>query len=285
MVRFFSSKKCISAVISLSLLMLVSVFSFYYLYGWFDLFKSDLEIKVDAKNFDENFEILEVSVDSIRLRNNFANDLTLNNIKIDDIECDFAWGSVINNGVVDVRIGNCTQNLQSLQNYGVSVFTNYGIKNEYEIIRNPITSQLIVKFVNGPCDFSSGYIRLFGLSDLDNAHAELSGSSLYTYNACIRHVEYTLGTSSEGNFVNLFYLTEMNNSAIWTNKSSILVEPINWFNVSLSSSGGSFDYIISSTSPGLNYACLAAIDVDNIMGSHIGTCTSSMPDKIWLKLE
>jgi hypothetical protein len=34
-----------------------------------------------------------------------------------------------------------------------------------------------------------------------------------------------------------------------------------------------------------DYICLAKIDEDNVYGSHIGSCDSSvMPDKLWVKL-
>ncbi|MBN2880861.1 hypothetical protein JXM83_02300, partial [Candidatus Woesearchaeota archaeon] len=120
--------------------------------------------------------------------------------------------------------------------------------------------------------------------DFENGHAEIPTSSLYTYSVCARHLDYNIRTESLGNFINLFYLISMNNSAVWTSQSSIYEEPSSWLNVDISSDGGVFSYQINVTSPGVDYVCVASIDKDDVYGSHIGDCSSSLPDKLWVRL-
>jgi hypothetical protein len=142
---------------------------------------------------------------------------------------------------------------------------------------------LIVLFQFGACDFINGYTRLYGLTDLESAHVDVDGSS--TYNVCVKHVDYNLTDSGYVNNVNLFYLYPDSNSAIWTQTGSRYSgEPPFWYNVSLSSDK-TISYIINSSSMAAqNYSCIGKIDEDNIYGSHMGDCSSSHPDTLWVKL-
>jgi len=202
------NNKAIGPVISIILLMLVSTTTIFLLDDTIQLYKDNLELLKHSKTIDRDFEISKVIGTSIFLNNNFKNNLKINYIKIGNRVCVNPKNITINKGYIVVDIGGCTLNLGQVA-IDVSVYTDYGVKSEYEILRDSLTSSLIVVSQMGPCDISSGYVGLFSLTDFNNSHAGTYLSS--TYNICIRHLDYTLGTSSSGNYVNLFYLTDFNN--------------------------------------------------------------------------
>lgn len=275
-------KKAMSQVIVLALLILSFTLASVYLLNWFNIKKSDVEIIFETGNFERRVEIDKVDGTFLYVENDFRDGLQLLQIVINDSDCNVA-SSLINRGYVAIDIGTCTLGLEESTAYEVKLITNMGVKSEYEILRS-VAQLFTIRFQTAACDFSSGYVRLYGLSSLDNAHAEIPSSSLYTYSACAKHAQYQIGTASSGNFTNLFYLTETNNSMIWIDKGSIYQSPAEWFNISISYSGGNFSYVINTTAPDSDYVCAGSIERDDVYGSHIGDCRSSMPDKLWVKL-
>jgi hypothetical protein len=279
-------RRAISGIIATLLLLLASIGFYMISANWFDNFTNDLELDVKKPVLKQNLKVMEVDGSSLYIKNNFKDNLHLNSIEIGDNVCDI--GNVnIGRGYVNVDIGNCTQGFLSLDVKEVKIFLDEGIIVESEVLRNTVGSSgnaLMVKFEMGPCDFGAGYIRMFGLTDLDNAHVDIDGSS--TYNVCFKHPNYTLSFGLGGSVTqDLFYLIGKNNSAVWTDKGSILEVPSQWEDVILSSNGGVFDYQINSVQPSLEHICIGSIDLDNVYGSHYGDCNSvDLNDKIWVKL-
>lgn len=270
----------------ISLLLVVTVLRFIYINDWFYVYKSDFEQKVEAKNFQQEIQIQKVDGTYIFLNNNFANNLEISSILIGDKEC-LNSPKTINKGIAQIDIGGCTENLGTLL-YNVKIISDSGILVESEVIRNPVQGSFILTYVNGFCDFSSGYIKILGLSGFDNAHVEPANYNNYTYNLCARHLNYDpLGTSNSGNFQRLLSLTDVTNSAVWINKTLINQTPAQWYDISISSSnGGVFSYNVTSTDLSYSgYKCVGKIDRDDNFGSHMGDCSSSLPDTIWVKLE
>lgn len=275
-------KKGLSSIVGISLLIFVSVLSFIFLRSWFFEYESEFMVLISSKKIGDEFTITKVDGTQIFISNTYADNLKINSIKINNTECiNRQW--VINKSNINIDIGSCTAGLLNTKPYQIVITTNYGVINENEYVRNSNSGPFSINFMFGACDFASGYVRLYGLTDIDNAHAEIDGSS--TYNLCIKHLDYNLGTSSSGNFVNLFYLTSQNNSAVWINKTSIYQAPSSWYNVSLSSTAGVWSYVVNSSDMGsLGYTCIGKISRDDIYGSHIGDCSSTLPDTLWIKL-
>ena len=277
----YKSKGVVGIIVTM-LLLLVCVGTFIYIQSWFVQYKSELGTKVRTGNFKEDFEIQKIEGTYIYFKNDFRDNITIRSVKIGGKEC-FAKNLEIDEGFGRFDIGGCTMSLDNSEVYDVMVLTDEGVKSEADMIRNPVTNSLIITEEFGECDFASGYIRLFGMSGTQNAHADIDGS--YTYSICARHLDYTLSMSSTGSYVTLFYLTQTNNSAVWTDQSSIYETPSTWHDVSISSSGGTLDYAINSSDmSNQDYVCVGAINEDNVYGSHIGDCDSSMTDKIWIRL-
>lgn len=277
-----SKKKAVSPVLVMILLLLASVLIYSQVAGWFQGFKSDFEVGINSEDFYRTVEVEKIDGTSIYVRNDFRDNLGIESIKIGGVECNIG-NTNLSKGLQTLDVGNCTAGLQNITAYDVVLVTSHGVKQEKEIIRNVIEDLFLVSFSSGACP--SGYTKIYGLSDSDNAHAELANSSSYSNNLCIRHLSYTLGTSTNGNSQTLFYLTEENNSAVWTTQDSIYEEPSTWYPVAISSSGGTFSFSIAETAPGIGYECIGAIDQDDVYGSHIEYCSGDLTDKLWLKLE
>ena len=275
-------KKAVSGVITTGLLLLFSIAAFVVLQNWFYEYKSDLNVKIEIKDFKGNVEILKIDQTTLYLKNDYKNDLLIKSIKIGSRVCEVN-DIIVDKGIVQIDIGACTYNLEGTNLNDVRIVTTDGVLSEYEMIESPLDRLFVVSEQFAECNFASGYIRLFGLTDIDNAHVDIDGTS--TFNICVRHFNYTLGTVSSGNFVNLLYVTEQNNSAVWIEKDSILIPSAQWYNISLSSSGGAISYVINSSDMIADgYSCIARIDRDDVYGSHAGTCDSSLPDALWFKI-
>lgn len=285
MLSKFHSKNAITGLVAVSLLMIVSVLSFMYLQGWFYTYKSDFEATISSKDYDRNLEVVKIDGTYIYVKNDFKEGLELKSITIQGKECILS-NRTIDKGLKKIDIGGCISGFAHLSAYEVSITSDYGIKVEKELIRNIIDNSLIVNFQVEPCDLSSGYIRLYGLTGLDNAHADVDGSS--TYNVCARHLDYTLGKSCSGIYSTVFYLGDVNNSQVWIDNSTAAPEPFagyyDWQQLCLSSSGGTVSVDINSTAPNSNYVCAGSLDRDDYNGAAAGNC-DVYSDKIWIKVE
>lgn len=275
-------KKCLSGVVAISLLMLASTVFYFVAFDSFQDVKSNFEVLIASKNLEENFEINKIEGTKMYVQNDFKNDLILNSLSIGDRVCYLNNYSIdIGSAVVD--IGGCTYGLEEIKPYDIKLVTDYGVYDNYEVLKDPLDNSLIVSYQFEECSFAMGEVRLFGLTDIDNAHVDIDGSS--TYNLCVRHLDYDLSLGVSANSQDIIYLIGENNSAVWTRKDLVLVEPSSWVDVVLSSSDGVFNYQINSTQPDFDYVCLGSIDRDDVYGSHMGDCDSTLPDKIWIRLQ
>lgn len=280
---FLRSKKGLVPLIMIILLLLVSVILFLYLKGWFSEYKQTVEAKVTQdSDLSRDIEILRVEGSTILVRNLYADNLTLQQVIVGGKTCSIPQ-TTINRGVVSIDIGACTAALQDYQAYSVSLVTSAGIKKEEEIVK--ISRPFTVLFQNSACDFSSGYVRVYGMSDIDQAHAQLSTQSGFTYNVCAKHINYTLSVTPGSNNVTLFYLINASNSHVFRTKASVYQVPAQWYPIYLKSSGGTFTSVVAASAPDETYQCFGAFDLDDVYGSHVGDCSSTMPNKLWVKLQ
>lgn len=288
--NYFTTKKGLIPIVVISLLTVVSILAYFYMYEWFLGYETNQEFKIERKNLERNLEIVKVNGNLVYLQNNVGENLEVSSISIGGKDCALNETQFLSEGLNTVNVGLCTQGFNEADTKDVAVTTQYGIDLESQVLLAvplAINGSLIVDFKVGICDYASGYIRLYGLSGINNSHAEISSSNRYTYNVCIKDLNYNLGTLSTGNFVNLFYLNADNNSMVWTNKSSVITPQTNWFNVSISTIlGPLWDYQISNLDlSSSGYSCVGKVDLDNIYGSHIGDCSSNYNTTLWLKLD
>ena len=278
------NKKAITPYVSIVLLLLVSILAFSVMYKWLIAEGGEKEIILSEENIKRTLKVIRVEGNTLYLQNNWPGNITVGNISINGVSCAIS-SQVISQGLTEIGIGVCTQGLNASQVYTVAVFTNKGVIAEPEYLFSVVTNGLIFNYNIGACDFSSGYIKLFGLSGLNNSHLENSTSSLYSYNACAKHTSYTLGVSGSGNYINLGYLVNSNNSMFFTSQANTFQPVSNWHNLTVSSSGGTFEINITPVSLGSqNYSCIGKFDRDNTYGAHFGDCYSSHNTTIWIKL-
>lgn len=279
----YFNKKAISGVIVVVLLLVVGIVSYIYLQNWFVTYKSDIDVKINSKDISKSLEIIKIESTDMLLKNDYVDNLIISSIKIGGTEC-INKNYEVDIGLAILDIGSCTVNLESVKAYDVAIITDYGIYNGVETIRAPVTGPLVVRFIMGQScgGLGSGYYRLYGLTGLDNAHADTDGSS--TYSLCLRHLDYNISASGYAFSNDAFYLNEQNNSAVFTSQGSILVNPSQWFPATISSNGNVDVVVNSSDMTSSGYSCIGKIDEDNVYGSHIGDCSSGHADGLWLKI-
>lgn len=286
---FFLNKNKFAQVnlIIVVLVLGISIFSVFYLNNWFLTYKSNLEVSMQENNFKSDFMISKIDSERIYFKNNYADGIEVKNIKIGELECSFENNTLLNVGEESVVINNCIENeTNNLKIYEVIVVTNLGVYHTNQIIRKDLFTFDVV-FKSGLCNL--GYTGLFSLTDIDNAHAGVYGTT--TYNVCAKFGVLILKNINPSNFVNLFYLLNDSNSHVWLNKSDVIIpqNEENWINISFSINSNDYgiNYTISSLNlSNLGFKCIASIDIDNIYGAHIGNClSSSYTDKLWLKIQ
>lgn len=277
------NKRGLSGIVVILFLLMVSTGFYIVLSGWFDRFSDEMKVEYNSPDFYNSIEISKIRGTDLYVKNDYKDNLLIDSILVGETYCNILPVE-IDKGNAVIDIGSCTSGFNELSPVDISLITSSGVYNQVQVLEDPVNNSLIVKYVMGSCDFANGYIRLFGLTDLDNAHIEIDGSS--TYSVCVKDLDYILSIGSGGSVSqDIFYLIGTNNSAVWTDKGSVLIEPTFWEDVVISSSGGIFGYQISSTQPSNKYVCLGSLDIDNVYGSHFGDCDSSLPDKIWISLE
>ena len=278
------NKKALTSIIIISLLLTLSILSFIYLEKWAGKYENDLKIKTNDKDLKTNFDILKIKGPYIYLNNNFENNLSITSLKIANNEC-LLSNKNINIGTLKINIINCTNGLEEITPYDVTIVTVQGIISKSKLIQNPINGTLIIYFSDPgvSCNFIDGFKRLYGINNLENAHVDIDETG--PTNICIKHALHTLTITQTGDFDVLHLYTE-NNSAVWTSTIGAYSQSPYWFNVSISG-GNSYDFQINSTQPGQNYACMGSIDEDNYLGAHISDCDSINPamTKMWLKID
>lgn len=277
-------KKAVITAVAILLLLFVTVFTFIALSSWYNDQLSQTEVETEQEDFDRSVEITRVDGSRIYVNNQFSDDLNITEIQVGGQRCEGVPITTIDRGLAIIDIGTCPFGLEEGAQE-VALITDSGVKSEFELIRGIPDSFLAVRFTSGVCDFAEGYIRIYGMSSYTNAHVELPGSSGFSYNACAKHFNYTLGTASSGNHVTLFNLTQPTNSAVWRTSASIYNGTATWYPVSVSSSGGTFDLQVSTTSPGSRYRCFGSLEVDDVYGAHVSDCSVPGFERIWVSLD
>ncbi|NQZ84252.1 MAG: LamG domain-containing protein [Nanoarchaeales archaeon] len=132
------SKKAISTVVSLSLLLLTSIIIYTIVSSYFDLTLNTFELDNEFKNFDSEIEIIKVDGAILTLKNDFKNNLKLTSIKISHKECTLS-SNTIPLGISELDIGDCTKDLSLETIYPIIISTQYGVIFENEIFNKIYT--------------------------------------------------------------------------------------------------------------------------------------------------
>jgi hypothetical protein len=135
--NFYNNKSAISTIIVLILLLFMSIIIFTMVSNFFDFSLNDFKINQELGNFETNFEIINIDGNLLTLQNNFINNLEINSMVVDNIECSFTPNK-INLGTTIINTGNCVENLSLETIYSVIIGTNYGFVIENEILE-PLT--------------------------------------------------------------------------------------------------------------------------------------------------
>ena len=121
----FKNKKAISTLLILILLLLMAVLIFTLISQYFDTTINDFKLNQKLSNFNLKFEIINIDNTTITVDNQFINDLTITNLKINNINCVLA-SNKINIGISDISISTCIDTLSLETIYTVILETSYG---------------------------------------------------------------------------------------------------------------------------------------------------------------
>jgi hypothetical protein len=140
---FKKNIKGITAIISLSLLIVISLIG-YFMVSNDTLFVLDsLEVQLQQKDLSGSLEILKIENETLYLQNDLSDNLVLNSIKIGQIQCDIS-SSTLTLGSNEVDISDCTSSLSELSVQDVSLSTDYGIFQESELLRTVSEAEEVI---------------------------------------------------------------------------------------------------------------------------------------------
>jgi len=275
-----NNSRAIGPVVATALLLVVSVSSVLLFQNWFQTFQSDLLSDIENRASIDSVDILRLESDLLYIRNTNYFNLTTTELRIGNNICTSAENISIPSGIISLDLDNCLSGLNKGV-YKVVLITKNGVFSSSKYLNSIYAGDFSVSFQSGPC--SIGYVRLFGLESFTNSHAELSTSSNYTYNICLKHNSYTLSSSCIGNYERLFYLDGTSNSHAYIINTSIYEN--DWHEVCVNSNSGVISTQINSTNPNDGSVCIGSFEeINNVNGAHLGNCESYSND-IWLKIE
>lgn len=282
------NKKGIGPVIASALLILVAVAGVVSFQTWFADFSSGTFANVETQSSDKVSAtgIDNVIANVVYFRNSGSKNVTISSLKIDGKVCTTSQVNATPGNTLALDVTGCmTDGLFTKRE--VVVFTSDKIYSEYYQILGADNLTTSISFVSGECSVATGFVNIFGLSGLSNAHAESSTQTDFSYNLCAKHGTYTLGNSCSGNYQRLFYLGNVSSSHIWIDNSTAYTPYAGyytWTPVCVSSSAGTLDLQYNSTDlSGSGYECLGSYIQNDTYGGVVGNCVAHS-DKIWLKI-
>lgn len=271
-------RKGVGPVIAIALLLMVAVSSFVVFQNWHQTYSSDLFGQFEQVSANSvKLEYLEPTQLYVRNYNPIV--LNMTEIYIGGKNCTLN-GTLGANTIERIDLGSCLSDM-AVGPKEVILFTENGIFTKTLMLKAVYEGDFLVSFMTGTCD--AGYIRGYGLEGVSDSHAETSLAGNYTYNLCIRHNVYTLGTSCSGNYTRLFYLDGMSDAHAYTNNTSPYES--DWHEVCVSvSGGGTINSTVNATDPQDGSICVGSMEeINNINGAHMGNC-NAYSTKVWLNV-
>ena len=194
------SKKCIGPVVATILLLLIGVISVVGFQNWFQTFSTETLANVERQDINA-IDPVHIEPTTLYVSNKAGKNLTYTDVEVAGNLCNVS--GTLQDGLNSIDLGACVSGVS----VGPVIVTIYGLNNVFEetlILRSSatISGNLSVSFTTGACGI--GYTKIYGLESMSDSHAEVAGASNYTYNVCVSHNIYTLGTSCTGE--RLFYL-------------------------------------------------------------------------------
>lgn len=284
--RLIRQKKAINFVLVSILVLAFTIVSLFSFRAWYNNYYGEIFSKYEGEIEGDEIVLEKLDGNYLYVRNYAQKTVDFTKLEIADMDCSLN-GTISPLDFTLIGLGNCTSNM-SLGIKDILLFTDVGLFERDLVLETEYTPGLTVYFAtSGICDFAAGYTEIYSLNDLTDAHAEIASESNFVYTVCLRHPDYLLGTSCSGNYIKLFYLADTTQSHVYFDNSSAYVPfpgYYNWQKVCLSSSGGTLNITVQSTSPGSGFVCIGSVDTDDVSGGHAGDC-SAYTDKMWIKLE
>ncbi|MFW5705207.1 MAG: Kelch repeat-containing protein [Nanoarchaeota archaeon] len=139
----FNSKKAISPVVAVALLLVIAVVAVVGFQGWFSSFSSNIFADVETKSDKSlNFFSIETIVgNSLYLKNSANEDVVINSIKINGEDCAFVKN--ISSGIEEVDVSSCLS-LAERSFAEVVITTTEGIVEKTIFLRNLPTSDSLL---------------------------------------------------------------------------------------------------------------------------------------------
>jgi hypothetical protein len=189
----YKNIKAIAPVVTMSLLLVVAVFSVVGFSGWYETFSSNLFVGLETDSGSDNFNSGVESLVDDKLYINAGDGMEVSKIEIDGIDCDISGNY---SGISKVDVSTCLSQVTSITpeiviiaNDKIYVESAY---IEQETLDNAVpTSTEIVSLVGDILTFQSNY------SDLIVTNILIGGNSVVNYPTALN---YSLVTTAVNNF-------------------------------------------------------------------------------------
>ena len=155
------NKKTISPVVATALLLVVAVVAVTGFQVFFNTYSSGLFSKAETQSSSQvgNTQIEDLIGNSLYFRNSNTENITINQIKIDEFDCNISQN--ISTGITELDVSSCVSNL-TISTPEVVVYTTKGIYSEKYFINNLATQSS--EFLNA----TGGTITYFGNYKIHN---------------------------------------------------------------------------------------------------------------------
>ncbi len=131
--KFKLNKKTIGPIVAISLMLIVTVFGFSFLNGWFSTFNSNFQSKAIIQSNINSIKIEGIYNDQLNFRKYGSDEIQINNIIINNYQCNISGNY---SGLISINISSCLTNLDS-GNLDITLLSNSGFFSTtqyYEII-------------------------------------------------------------------------------------------------------------------------------------------------------
>ncbi len=153
--KHYYYKKCISAIVAIALLLIITVVSILGFSNWFNTYSQGIysNVEISSKTDTSSVGIETVVGNTLYVKNSLYN-MTIKDIKIDGISC-YDNDTIYNVGVLEIDISDCIKNV-SISNPNVMIVTDKGI----------IEKNVLLKTVSKSDCLHEGVLVLHGYSNI-----------------------------------------------------------------------------------------------------------------------
>ncbi len=140
MITIYYSKKCISPVVAVALLLVVAVIAVVGFQNWFDTYSTNIlsDVESSSANDVRTSRIETIVGNSLYIKNDYDN-LTIKDIKVNGYSC-FDSETNYSKGILEINITDCIVNL-NVSNPDVVVVTDKGLIEKMVYVKNVNVTQ------------------------------------------------------------------------------------------------------------------------------------------------